>query len=360
MQNGQEFEIKPAVRAGVPALVGLWGPSSTGKTLSALKIARGLVGAGGKIVGIDTENERMLVYANALDLQWHHLDLQPPFTPRRYIDAFEAAHRAGAHCVIVDSTSHVWEGEGGVLDMADNARTAGGRQLQGLAKWKGPKQDYKRFVNFYLRAPFHVIFCLRAKSHNVQTGKGQDAKIRYLGLAPICGEGFVHELTVAIMLGMDHKPVFQPTEDYHPTPLVPAIKYPGELEGAIVPGEYLSEATGERIRAWCDGGAAVDRAGPVTQELLDLAASAANLGTEQLRKWWSTLDRTQQMTLKPYMEGPEGFKAQATDADQAPPSDAPAADTPPAGDEDPLDDDWTRDGPPPDDGERELGPLDAG
>ncbi len=345
MQNGTEFEIKPAVRAGVPALVGLWGPSGSGKTLSALKIARGLVGPSGKIVVIDTENERALAYADALDIPWHHLDLQPPFTPDRYRKAFEAAHRQGADCVIVDSTSHVWEGEGGVLDMADNARSASGKQLQGLAKWKTPKQEYKRFVNFYLRAPFHLVFCLRAKSHNVQSGRGQSAEIRYLGLAPICGEGFVHELTLAIMLGMDHKPLTQPSEDYHPTPLVPAIKCPDHLKQAIEPGAFLSEQTGERIKAWCDGGTDQERAGPVTQDLLDIAASAANLGTANLQKWWHGLDRAQRLTLKPYMDGPEGFKAQAADADQAPP---PGDDGPPPPDpDDPLAD-------------HELGPLDAG
>ena len=217
--------------------------------------------------------------------------------------------------------------------------------MQGLAKWKTPKQEYKRFVNFYLRAPFHLVFCLRAKTHNVQSGRGQSAEIRYLGLAPICGEGFVHELTLAIMLGMDHKPLTQPSEDYHPTPLVPAIKCPDHLKQAIEPGAFLSEQTGERIKAWCDGGTDQERAGPVTQDLLDIAASAANLGTANLQKWWQGLDRAQRLTLKPYMDGSEGFKAQAADADHAPP---PGDDGPPPPDpDDPLAD-------------HVLGPLDAG
>ncbi len=326
MNNGNEFEIKPAVRESVPALMALWGPSFSGKTLSALKVARGLVGPKGKIVLIDTENERAKTYAGALDIGWHHLDLQPPFTPSRYIGALEAAQKAGANAVIVDSTSHVWEGEGGVLDMAEASKS------MGLNKFRVPKMDYKRFVNFYLRAPFHLIFCLRAKEHFVQ--KGND--VQHLGITPICGGGFIYEPVVSVLLGPDHRPLFKPTEQYHPTPAVPAVKVPEDLADAIQPGEYLSEATGERIRAWCEGGKKVDRPEPIGQDLLDLAASAANLGTAQLQQWWGTLDGNQKRTLKPYMDGPEGYKAIAAQADEAAPAetDDPLADGPPLG---PLD-----------------------
>ncbi|MBF0186198.1 MAG: ATP-binding protein, partial [Magnetococcales bacterium] len=41
----------------------MWGGSSSGKTYSALRLARGLVGPQGKIGVIDTENRRALFYA---------------------------------------------------------------------------------------------------------------------------------------------------------------------------------------------------------------------------------------------------------------------------------------------------------
>lgn len=334
MQNGHEFEIKPAVRENVPALISLWGPSDTGKTVSALRIARGLVGPNGKIVASDTENGRALFYAGEWGGDWHHVAFDPPFSPKRYLSVYEAARKFGADCIITDSTSHVWEGEGGVLDMKD-----AGNNPNDFANWKTPKMDYKRFINASLRSPCHMIFCLRAKDEYAQrrNNKGK-LEPHHLGLTPICGKGFIYEMTVSVMLGHDHKPVFKRSEDYHPSPMIPAIKAPGDLLDAIQPGEYLSEATGERIRAWCEGGKKVHRPEPIGQDLLDLAASAANLGTAQLQQWWGTLDGGQKRTLKPYMDGPEGYKAIAAQADEAAPAET----------DDPL-----ADGPP-------LGPLDAG
>src|SRR3546814_4905592 len=99
---------------------------------------------------IDTENRRAKFYSGLFG-GWSHIDLQPPFTPQRYTAALNAAIQAGANAVVVDSMSHVWEGQGGVLEQAD-ASTA-----KGLAKWKNPKMAYKRMTNAMFRAPVHEI-----------------------------------------------------------------------------------------------------------------------------------------------------------------------------------------------------------
>src|SRR3546814_16848010 len=72
------FEVVKAVRKATPALIGIWGPSGSGKTLSALRMARGMVGSEGKIVLADTENRRAEFYANEVG-GWDHIDVQPPF-----------------------------------------------------------------------------------------------------------------------------------------------------------------------------------------------------------------------------------------------------------------------------------------
>lgn len=106
------FAVVPARKGKNSILLGLAGPAKSGKTLSALRVAKGL---GGKIVLIDTENKRALHYADKFD--FHHIDFQPPYTPVRYIEAINAAIAAKANVVIVDSASHEWEGEGGILEM---------------------------------------------------------------------------------------------------------------------------------------------------------------------------------------------------------------------------------------------------
>src|SRR3990167_6904142 len=205
--TGPVFKIMPAVRKQIPGLFGFWGFSDSGKTYSALRFARGLVGPKGKIVLADTENERAKLYAGKFG-GGDHIDFQPPFTPERYRAALDAAVGATAAVLIVDSFSHVWEGEGGVLDMADNAKTSSGKVMEGLGKWKRPKMAFKRMANAMFRAPIPIIFCLRAKDKNVQVGKGKEAQIVPIGEAPICEARFVYEMTVSVHLEAGtHKPL---------------------------------------------------------------------------------------------------------------------------------------------------------
>ena len=50
------LNIAPAERAGAHLLIQLYGPPRSGKTYTALRIARGMVGAKGKIGMLDTES----------------------------------------------------------------------------------------------------------------------------------------------------------------------------------------------------------------------------------------------------------------------------------------------------------------
>lgn len=299
------FAITRAVRKGTPALIGLWGPSNSGKTYTALHIARGLVGPQGKIGFIDSENRRAEFYADLVG-GWDHLDLQPPFTTDRYTEAFRTFDDAGGYgCVIVDSMSHVWGGEGGVLDLAEKST------YTGLKRWQAPKMAYQRMVNNLLRAPFHVIFCLRAKDGVRQVGGGRDAKIESTGVEPICGKGFVHEMTVSALLGADHRPVFPGADNPMAcNPLVPAVKAPESLFGQIFrPGEYLGIETGRKIAEWVAGGASFDAN---RAKLERTARDVATMGLDRYRQYWETLTKGERRTLLPIQDE---LKAIATEAD---------------------------------------------
>jgi len=61
----REFILQPAVKEEVPLFVGLVGPSSSGKTYTALRLATGIhkvMNQPGGIIVIDTENRRALHY----------------------------------------------------------------------------------------------------------------------------------------------------------------------------------------------------------------------------------------------------------------------------------------------------------
>jgi len=319
--SGPVFEVTEAQREATPALIALWGFSDSGKTYSALRLARGLVGPDGKIVLIDTENRRAKFYAGLFG-GWSHIDMQPPFTPARYQMAFTAAVDAGADVIIVDSQSHVWEGEGGVLDMAENAKSGRGKALQGLAKWRLPKMAYKRMTNALFRAPVNMIFCLRAKTKFVQDGSGENGSIIEAGQVPIADNRFIYEMTVAVHL-----------ESGTRTPISP-VKAPNEIAHCIKPGEFITEQSGEIIAQWLAGGEAVD---PERERWQRLAREQAGEGSVAFRDWWTnTVTKDARKYLDPIIGDLKQISGEADDEIARTDSDIVLANA-----DDPLDDDYT-------------------
>ena len=114
--------FEKAARKKAKLRLALAGPSGSGKTLSALMIAGGMVGGDwSKVALIDTEHERARFYADREDWgigEFLYQPLVPPYRADKYIDIAKAgADAVGEDGVrIVDSLSHAWEGEGGVLE----------------------------------------------------------------------------------------------------------------------------------------------------------------------------------------------------------------------------------------------------
>ena len=59
------------------------GAAGSGKTMTALKIAKGLVGEDAKIVVLDTENGSASLYSDRFD--FYTTELKPPYSPQNYI-----------------------------------------------------------------------------------------------------------------------------------------------------------------------------------------------------------------------------------------------------------------------------------
>ena len=277
-------------REAVPALVSGWGPSDSGKTYSFLLFARGLVGPKGLIIVIDTENKRAKYYAHdPLIGGFSHIDLQPPFTPERYLSAHNAAVKAcmehtaktgAAGVIIIDSMSHVWEGEGGVLWQADQVKT------EGLNKWRKPKMAYKRMCMSLWRTPVNTIFLLRAKEKYLQVGKGKDAVVESIGQVPICGNDFIYEMQVNIHM-----------ESGTHLPLDP-VKIPAGMPKVIMPGQLITKEMGAMFAQYQAGGVVVDQRIIALQREARLAATK---GRADLSLWWgknvSKTDRAKMMEI---------------------------------------------------------------
>ena len=292
---GPIVKFTPAARKGSHVLIGLYGFSGCGKTLSALYIARGLVGPKGRIAMIDTETGRGLVYAMEAG-GFDHAELTPPFTPERYVEAIRQAESAGYDALIIDSASHEWEGIGGIIETADAATDSQGRPLQGLLKWANPKARHKKFVQHLLNTRMHVVICLRAKEKMVPVtaaniAKYPGAKIKDIvseGMVSIQDKRFIYEQTVQLFLPLP--------EAGQPRGVPVLEKCPKDLLGAFPPGEQISIATGERIAEWVAGGAPVDHAAEALQRAAEETAAG---GTAMMREWWKGLTKDQQKKLSP-------------------------------------------------------------
>ena len=95
---------RAAVRPALKARMSVAGPSGSGKTRSMLIIAT-VLADGGKILGVDTERESMLTYAD--DFDFTHLPWRPPYHPGELADVLLEASDTYS-VVIVDSLSHFW------------------------------------------------------------------------------------------------------------------------------------------------------------------------------------------------------------------------------------------------------------
>src|SRR5689334_20841439 len=72
------LNIAPAERAGAHLLIQLYGPPRSGKTYTALRIARGMVGPKGKIGVLDTESGRARLYSDKVPGGFVVGELTPP------------------------------------------------------------------------------------------------------------------------------------------------------------------------------------------------------------------------------------------------------------------------------------------
>lgn len=190
----------PATRRAVKLKLAIQGPSGSGKTLGALALAHGLA-AGGKIAVIDTENGSASLYAERF--AFDTLDLRPPYTSARYLEAITAAAEAGYAVVVIDSLSHEWVGEGSILSRkeSDDARPG----ANSYTNWGKYTKEHEGFKAGILGAPIHVIATMRAKQDYIletnEKGKQQPRKI---GLAPIQREGMEYEFTTVWEVQMTH------------------------------------------------------------------------------------------------------------------------------------------------------------
>lgn len=246
--------FKPAIRENVGLLIGMIGGTGSGKTYSAFRMAAGIAGDKPFAV-IDTEARRALHYAD--QFRFDHAELPAPFRPEAYEEAIIAADKAGYPVIVVDSMSHVWAGDGGVLDWQEEEldRMAGNdyakRERVKMAAWIKPKMAHKHMVQRLLQVKAHLILCFRAeqKIEMVKVnGKLEIVPKQSLtgidGWIPVCEKNLPFELTASFLLLADHPGIPKP------------IKLQEQHKALFPLDTPITEASGQLIAEWAAGGAA--------------------------------------------------------------------------------------------------------
>ncbi|QHJ83883.1 MAG: hypothetical protein [Caudoviricetes sp.] len=241
--------IKPATRAGSKVVIGIAGTSGSGKTYTALKIARGMVSSPAEVGLLDTENGRGRLYSSILDGQFMHADLYAPFSPARYRQAIKEFQDAGVKVLVIDSASHEWEGDGGCEEIA----AAGVK----VANWKLAKSEHKKFMSALLQSNMHIIVCLRARE---KTSFVNPKAPQSLGMQPVCEKNFMFEMTASMMMWNEGR-----QQEF--------LKLPEALHEVFGNGDgYLNESHGKSLMDWVNKGDPVDEEFEHWRSTLQMAA----------------------------------------------------------------------------------------
>jgi nucleoside-triphosphatase THEP1 len=235
------MEIRKAKRSATKLRLLLTGPSGSGKTWGALQIAKGL---GGRCVVIDTEEGSSDLYDTLTEFDV--IDLRPPFSPERYIEAIKAAEAAGYEVIIVDSVTHCWNGAGGCLEILEDVAKA---QFRGntWSAFSVITPRWRAFVDKLLRSPAHVICTGRSKTETAQVDDHGKKKVAKLGMKLEARDGLEFEFTCVLDL----------IHDGHYATV--SKDRTGLFAGDPKP---ISADTGKAIAAWLAGGVAREVAKP--------------------------------------------------------------------------------------------------
>lgn len=221
------MSFKKATRTAAKLKIAITGPSGSGKTYSSLLLAKGM---SSRIAFIDTENHSASLYADRFDFD--ELSLSPPFTVQKYIQSIQDAVKAGYEVLVIDSLTHAWAGEGGLLAQKEALDSRGGNSF---TNWGTITKAHEQLKAAVLHSNIHIIATMRSKQDYIleQNDKGKSMP-KKVGLAPVQREGMEYEYTTVFDIGMDHQ-------------FIVSKDRTGLFDGVI---EKISEKTGEQFLNW--------------------------------------------------------------------------------------------------------------
>ncbi|MCF1420842.1 AAA family ATPase [Mangrovimonas futianensis] len=221
------MQLRKSERKQAKIKMALQGSAGAGKSLSALLLAKGLTNDNlSKVAVIDTENGSSDLYAHLGN--YSVLNMQPPYTPEKYIQAIDICLQAGMECIIVDSISHCWDE---LLDF--HSKLPG----NSFTNWNKVTPRQKAFVDKILQSPAHFIATMRTKQDYVLNQKDGKYVPEKVGLKAVQRDGVEYEFTLVFDIDSKH--------------FATASKDRTNLFNSK-PEFMINTSTGKRILEWCN------------------------------------------------------------------------------------------------------------
>ena len=170
---GFQPSYRKATRAEAKACIAIEGPSGNGKSGLALALAYYLSGEDWEAVNaIDTENrsldlfEGMRLHTGPKIIPFNKIDLLEShgYRPTHYLACIERSIKDGAEVQIVDSSTHMWKGKGGMLQIV-NEITANNPKVNKWTAWGSPEATKEKdsIIKCIRSSEIHMISTIRVK-----------------------------------------------------------------------------------------------------------------------------------------------------------------------------------------------------
>lgn len=223
------MQLQKASRKKAKIKMCLLGPSGSGKTYSSLLLAYGLCDDWSKIAVIDSENHSSELYSHLG--AYNVLQITPPHTPEKYIEAIQVCEKADMEVIIIDSITHEWE------YIIEFHASLGGNSF---TNWHKIGLRHKEFINAMLKSKANIIATTRTKQDYVLNEKNGRMVPEKVGLKAVQRDGLEYEFTLVFDINMKN--------------MASASKDRTNLF-CNKPETQLSVDTGRMIQQWCNEGA---------------------------------------------------------------------------------------------------------
>jgi len=203
--------FQPATREKAKLKMAISGIEKSGKTYTALKMMRALVGPQGRIAVIDTEHGSASKYVG--EEEGFSFDVQEPtsFHPDILSRMIDEAVEAGYDGLIIDSLSHEWMGSGGCLETVDVVSKSGKTGGNSYFAWGEVTPAHNNFLAKIVRSPIHLIATMRMKteyaleSYSDRDGNKKTRPVKVgMGFVQRDGVGYEFDILMDMREGMGY------------------------------------------------------------------------------------------------------------------------------------------------------------